>query len=101
MNQYREEREDFRLQKPFQAIRYLWIPPRSHFFAHKFKNIKKNLGNFHVYFFNLCSKCSEVSKLSGKTPYKKTQLKTLITFDREMVLTSNLVHIFIMSKDMC
>ena len=41
-----------------------------------------------------------MSKLSGKTPYKKTQLKTLIAFDRVMVLTPNLVHIFIMSKDM-
>ena len=40
-----------------------------------------------------------VKKLSGKTPYKKTQLKTLITFDRVMVLTSNLVHILLMSKD--
>ena len=45
--------------------------------------------------------CWEVSKLSGKTPYKKTQLKTLITFDRVMVLTSNLVNILIMAKDIC
>ena len=31
----------------------------------------------------------------AKPFYKKTQLKTLITFERVMVLTSNLVHIHI------
>ena len=32
-------------------------------------------------------------------PFVITQLKTLITFNRVMVLTSNLVHILLMSKD--
>ena len=39
---------------------------------------------------------SVVSKFSGKT-----QLNTLITFDRVIVLTSNLVHVLLMSKDIC
>ena len=32
---------------------------------------------------------------------QKPQLKTLITFERVMVLTSNFVHILLMSKDIC
>ena len=68
---------------------FFWIPPRSRFFAYKSKNIKRFLtsniylldtflqkfGKFHFYFSKLCSKCWDVSKFSGKTPFKKTQLK--------------------------
>ena len=60
----------------------------------------KSLENFHVYFFNYAQTVERCQSIQAKS-LEKTQLKSLITFDRVIVLTSNLIHMLLMSNNIC